>query len=104
MRSAPVRFAKGIANIPAYIGYEGTGIVADAIGMKDSPYKMPLQLGGATLAAMSPQMAGLSALGFLPSAVGIGTLGLIADRTKAGIELRKKINQMTPAERAGFQE
>ena len=32
-RSRPVRFVSSLANIPAYLGYEGTGVVADAMGM-----------------------------------------------------------------------
>jgi len=102
MRSRPVRFGAGIANIPAYLGFEGTGILADAFGMKDSPYKSPLQIAGAIGATRLPGAAALGSIGFLPSAVGIGTLALIADRTKAGIELRKKINAMSPEEREDF--
>ena len=102
MRSRPVRFGAGIANIPAYVGFEGTGMLADAFGMKDSPYKMPLQLAGAYGATKLPGAAALGTIGFLPSAVGIGTLLAIADRTKAGIELRKKINAMSPEEREDF--
>jgi len=102
MRSRPVRFGAGIANIPAYLGFEGTGMLADAFGMKDSPYKSPLQIAGAIGATRLPGAAALGSIGFLPSAVGIGTLALIADRTKAGIELRKKINAMSPEEREEF--
>ena len=102
MRSAPARFASGIVNVPAYVGFEGTGFLADALGMKDSPYKMPLQLAGAYGATKLPGAAALGTIGFLPSAVGIGTLLTIADRTKAGIELRKKINAMSPEEREDF--
>ena len=102
MRSRPVRFGAGIANIPAYLGFEGTGLVADALGMKDSVFKTPLQIAGAIQAARLPGAAALGSIGFLPSAVGIGTLLAIADRTKAGIELRKKINAMSPEEREEF--
>ena len=102
MRSRPVRFGAGIANIPAYLGFEGTGMLADAFGMKDSPYKAPLQIAGAIGATRLPGAAALGSIGFLPSAVGIGTLLAIADRTKAGIELRKKINAMSPEEREDF--
>jgi len=102
MRSKPVRFGAGIVNIPAYLGFEGTGMLADAFGMKDSPYKAPLQIAGAYGATKLPGVAALGTIGFLPSAVGIGTLAAIADRTKAGIELRKKINAMSPEEREDF--
>ena len=67
MRSRPVRFGAGIANIPAYLGFEGTGLVADALGMKDSAFKTPLQIAGAIGAARLPGAAALGSIGFLPS-------------------------------------
>jgi len=102
--SRPVQFAKGIFNIPAAIGYEATGKVLDGFGMQDSPYKMPLQIAGGYAATRAPMMAPLMGLGFGPSAVGLATLYGIGNRVNAGIELRKKIKAMSPAEYEKFKQ
>jgi len=99
-RSRPVRFVSSLANIPAYLGYEGTGVVADAMGMKDSPYKPVFQIAGAMGA--TKLMPALSSVGFLPAAIGIGTLMAAKNRVEAGIKLRKEINAMSPEERETF--
>ena len=105
MRSTPVRFAKGIANIPAYLGYEGTGLVADAMGMKDSPYKMPLQIAGAMGATKLPGAAGLSSIGFLPSLgiLSVGGLGYMGKKAQEKFDaLPKKEQERIKKERAAF--
>ena len=102
--SRPVQFAKGIFNIPAAIGFEATGKVLDGFGMQDSPYKMPLQVAGGYAATRLPMMAPLMGLGIGPSAVGLATLYGIGNRVNAGIELRKKIKAMSPADYEKFKQ
>ena len=44
------RAGRGIGrmlSLPAYLGYEATGQVANAMGMQDSAAKIPLQIAGA---------------------------------------------------------
>ena len=102
--SSPARFGKnlvkGIANIPAAGGYIAGEKVADALNIKDPVGRMAFGLGGSYVGVRAlPALAGIGAL---PSAV-IGAAAYGAyDRTKAGIELRKKINAMSPEERADF--
>lgn len=102
--SSPARFGKnlvkGIANIPAAGGYIAGEKVADALNIKDPVGRMAFGLGGSYAGVRAlPALAGIGAL---PSAV-IGAAAYGAyDRTKAGIELRKKINAMSPEERADF--
>ena len=41
---------KGIGatlSLPGFVGFEATGQIANAMGMQDSPYKIPLQVAGA---------------------------------------------------------
>ena len=104
--SSPARFGKnlvkGIANIPAAGGYIAGEKVADALDIKDPVGRMAFGLGGSYVGVRAlPALAGIGAL---PSAV-IGAAAYGAyDRTKAGIELRKKINAMSPEERADFRD
>jgi len=102
MRNPVVRFGKGIANIPAYLGFEGSGAILDAGGMQNSPLKAPIQIASAIGANYLPGAAALGSIGFLPSAVGIATLAGIQNRFKAGRQLRQEINKMSPEERAEF--
>jgi len=99
-RNPIVRFGKGIANIPAVVGFDATGKVLDAFDVQEPMSRLALQSAGAYGATRAlPALAGL---GFLPSAVGLGTIYGIKNRVDAGIELRKKINAMSPKERAEF--
>jgi len=99
-RNPVVRFGKGIANIPAVVGFDATGKVLDAFDVQEPMSRLALQSAGAYGAVRAlPALAGL---GFLPSAVGLGTIYGVKNRVDAGIELRKKINAMSPKERAEF--
>ena len=99
-RNPIVRFGNGIANIPAVVGFDATGKVLDAFDIQEPISRLALQSAGAYGATRAlPALAGL---GFLPSAVGLGTIYGIKNRVDAGIELRKKINAMSPKERAEF--
>jgi len=61
-----------VISTPGYLGFEATGQVANAMGMQDSPYKLPLQVAGAYGATKLPGAAGLAKLGFGPQALGVG--------------------------------
>jgi len=99
-RNPIVRFGKGIANIPAVVGFDATGKVLDAFDIQEPISRLALQSAGAYGATRAlPALAGI---GFLPSAVGLGTIYGVKNRVDAGIELRKKINAMSPKERAEF--
>ena len=89
-------------SLPAYLGYEATGQVANAFGMKDSAAKIPLQLAGAYGATRLPGAAALMGMGMGPQ-LGIAALGgagyyayLKAQEQKA------RIAAMTPKEREEF--
>ena len=102
--SGPVRGVKalgrGIFNLPAAGGYIAGEKVAQALGIEDPVGQTAFGLGGAY--AGTRALPALAGIGALPSAI-IGAAGYgVYDRTKAGIELRKKINAMSPKERAEF--
>lgn len=93
--SSPVRMGKnlvkGIANIPAYGGYLAGEKVAQGLGIEDPVGQTAFGLGGAY--AGTRALPALAGIGALPSAI-IGAAGYgVYDRTKAGIELRKKLMQ-----------
>jgi len=102
--SSPARMGKnlirGIANIPAIGGYYAGEKVAEGLGIESDLAKMPFGLAGGYYATKAlPTLAGI---GVLPSAiVGAAAYGAY-DRTKAGIAERKRINAMSPKERAEF--
>ena len=101
--SSPV--GKGIGatlSLPGYIGFEATGQVANAFGMKDSPYKLPLQVAGAYGATKLPGAAALAGMGMGPQ-LGIAALGGAGYYAylKAK-EQQAKIAAMSPAEREEF--
>ena len=102
MRNPAVRFGGRMISLPAYLGYEGTGVLTNAMGMQDSPYKTGLQLAGAYGATRLPGAAAVAGLGIGPQ-LGIAALGgagyyayLKAQEQKA------KIAAMTPKERQEF--
>ena len=103
--SGPVRgiktLGKGIFNLPAAGGYYAGEKVAQGLGIEDPIGQTAFGLGGAY--AGTRALPALAGIGMIPSAI-IGAAGYgVYDRTKAGIELRKKINAMTPKERAEFE-
>ena len=98
-------YVKGVGSLlslPGYVGYEATGQVANAMGMKDSPYKVPLQLAGAYGATKLPGAAALAGLGMGPQ-LGIAALGGAGYYAylKAQ-EQKERIAKMTPKEREEF--
>ena len=103
--SSPVRMGKnlvkGIANIPAYYGFTGGMKVADALNIKDPVGQTAFGLGGGYAATRA--LPALASVGFLPSAVGLATIAGVKNRVEAGIEERKRINAMSPAERKAFE-
>ena len=93
---------KGIGatlSLPGYVGFEATGQVANAMGMQDSPYKIPLQLAGAYGATKLPGAAALAGMGMGPQ-LGIAALGGAGyfAYLKAK-EQQARIAAMTPKER-----
>ena len=103
--SGPVRGAKNLiksgANIPAYYGFTGGMKVGEAMGINDPVGQTVSGLGGAY--AASRALPALAGIGFGPSLVGIAAIEGVRNRVNAGIELRKKINAMSPAERKAFE-
>jgi len=103
--SGPVRGAtnliKSAANIPAYYGFTGGMKVGEAMGINDPVGQTLSGLGGAY--AASRALPALAGIGFLPSAIGIASIEGVRNRVNAGIELRKKINAMSPEERKAFE-
>jgi hypothetical protein len=100
-----VRFGKELFSIPVQLGFQAGGKMADAFGIPKgfNVGRLGLEALGSYGAARALPGLAVSSIGVVPSLVGLGTLGVLANRTKAGMELRKKINQMTPAERAEFE-
>ena len=103
--SSPVRMGKNLvksaANIPAYYGFTGGMKVGEAMGINDPVGQTLSGLGGAY--AASRALPALAGIGFLPSAIGIASIEGVRNRVNAGIELRKKINAMSPEERKAFE-
>jgi len=103
--SGPYRGAKNLvksaANIPAYYGFTGGMKVGEAMGINDPVGQTLSGLGGAY--AASRALPALAGIGFLPSAIGIASIEGVRNRVNAGIELRKKINAMSPEERKAFE-
>ena len=96
---------KGIGatlSLPGYVGFEATGQVANAMGMQDSPYKIPLQIAGAYGATKLPGAAALAGMGMGPQ-LGIAALGGAGyfAYLKAK-EQQARIAAMTPKEREEF--
>ena len=100
---------KGIGatlTLPGFVGFEATGQLANAMGMQDSPYKIPLQVAGAygatRLPMAAPFLSGGALAGMGPQAaiLGTGLAGYYA-YLKAK-EQQAKIAAMTPEERKEF--
>ena len=103
--SSPVRMGKNLigsaANIPAYYGFTGGMKVGEALGINDPVGQTISGLGGAY--AASRALPALAGIGLGPSVVGIAAIEGVRNRVNAGIELRKRINAMSPKERADFE-
>ena len=103
--SGPVRgtknLIKGGVQIPGVLGYYAGDKVAQGLGIEDPVGRTAFGLGGGYAATRAlPALAGI---GFLPSVVGLAGIAGLKNRYDAGVELRKKINAMSPQERAEFE-
>jgi len=99
-----VRFGKEFFSIPVQLGFQGGDKVADAFGI-DQGFNIPrlgLQALGSYGAARALPGLAVGSIGLVPSLVGLGTIAAVQNRVKAGIDERKRINAMTPKERAEF--
>ena len=102
MRNPVVRFGGRMISLPAYLGYEGTGVLTNAMGMQDSPYKTGLQLAGAYGATRLPAAAAVAGLGIGPQ-LGIAALGAGGYYAyQKAQEQKARIAAMTPKEREEF--
>ena len=101
MRNPIVRFGKGIANLPAAGGYIAGEKVAQGLGIEDPIGQTAFGLGGGYAATRA--LPALASLGFVPSAVIGATAYGLKNRVDAGIAERKRINAMSPKERADFE-
>ena len=102
MRNPAVRFGGRMISLPAYLGYEGTGVLTNAMGMQDSPYKTGLQLAGAYGATRLPGAAAVAGLGIGPQ-LGIAALGAGGYYAyQKAQEQKARIAAMTPKEREEF--
>jgi|TARA_S200002703_G_scaffold137655_1_gene127535 hypothetical protein len=99
-----VRFGKELLSIPVQLGFQAGGKLADAFGMPKgfNVGRLGLEALGSYGAARALPGLAVSSIGLLPSAVGLATIAGVQNRVKAGIEERKRINAMTPKERAEF--
>jgi len=103
--SGPVRTAKNLVKggvqIPGVLGYYAGDKVAQGLGIDDQLGRTAFGLGGGYAATRAlPALAGI---GFLPSVVGLAGIAGLKNRFDAGVELRKKINAMSPEERKAFE-
>ena len=99
--SGPMRFLKQGVNIPTVLGFEAGDKVAQGLGIEDPVGRTAFGLGGSYAATRAlPALAGI---GLGPSLVGLGAIYGAKNRIDAGIELRKKINAMSPEERKAFE-
>jgi hypothetical protein len=99
-----VRFLKEAFSVPLTLGFKAGGKLADAFGMEKG-FNVG-RLGLETLGAYGAQRAlpslAVGAIGLPASLTGLGLIYGAQNRIKAGIEERKRINAMTPKERAEF--
>ena len=89
-------------SLPTLAGGTATGVLADAMGMQDSPYKTGLQLAGAYGATRVPALAALSSIGVGPQ-LGIAALGGAGYYAyQKAQEQKARIAAMSPKEREEF--
>jgi hypothetical protein len=101
MASRARGFGRGVFSLPALGGYYAGDKVGQALGIESDLGRTPFGLGGAYLATRAlPTLAGI---GLLPSAAILATGAGIKNRVDAGIAERKRINAMSPKERADFE-
>jgi len=103
--SGPARMGRNLirtgVQIPGVLGYYAGDKVAQGLGIESPVGRTAFGLGGGIAATRAlPALAGI---GIMPSLVGLGAIAGVQNRVKAGIELRKKINAMSPAERKAFE-
>jgi hypothetical protein len=102
MRNPAVRLTGRMLSLPALVGGTATGVLADAMGMQDSPYKTGLQLAGAYGATRVPALAALSGIGMGPQ-LGIAALGGAGYYAyQKAQEQKARIAAMSPKEREEF--
>ena len=99
-----VRFGKELFSLPVQLGFQAGGKAADVLGI-DKGFNVPRlgleALGSYGAARMLPGLA-VGAIGLPASLTGLGLVLGAQNRVKAGIAERKRINAMTPKERAEF--
>lgn len=101
MASRARGFGRGVFSLPALGGYYAGDKVGQALGIESDLGRTPFGLGGAYLATRAlPTLAGI---GLLPSAAILATGAGIKNRVDAGIAERKRINAMSPKEKADFE-
>lgn len=103
--SGPARMGRNLirqgVQIPGVLGYYAGDKVAQGLGIESPVGRTAFGLGGGIAATRAlPALAGI---GIMPSLVGLGAIAGVQNRVKAGIELRKKINAMSPEERKAFE-
>jgi hypothetical protein len=102
MRNPAVRLTGRMLSLPALAGGTATGVLTDAMGMQDSPYKTGLQLAGAYGATRVPALAALSGIGMGPQ-LGIAALGGAGYYAyQKAQEQKARIAAMSPKEREEF--
>ena len=94
------RFGRGTIGIPQLGGYYAGDKVGQALGIENELYRMPFGIAGGIAATKA--MPALAGIGMVPSAIGLATIAAVDNRVKAGIAERKRINAMSPEERAEF--
>tara|TARA_R100000700_G_scaffold30343_2_gene37320 strand:+ start:1376 stop:3604 length:2229 start_codon:yes stop_codon:yes gene_type:complete len=98
------RLLKEAFSIPVSVGFQAGDKVADAFGMDPgfNVGRVGLQTLGSVAAARALPGLAVGSIGAIPTLVGLGTLYGIQNRIKAGIDERKRIKAMSPAELAEF--
>ncbi len=94
-------FGRGVLSLPALGGYYAGDQVAQGLGIQDPIGRTGFGLGGGI--AASRALPALAGIGMIPSAVGLATIAGVQNRVQAGIDERKRINAMSPKERADFE-
>jgi len=94
-------FGRGVFSLPALGGYYAGDKVGQALGIENELGRLPFGLAGGI--AASRALPALAGIGMIPSAVGLATIAGVQNRVQAGIDERKRINAMSPKERADFE-